>query len=380
MVTALVCAVAGTVFVVARHAVAAGGRASAFVVAGSRYVDAARTVPGLIVHPGGGYDGQFYFRLALDPADLARRAFGITFDTGARRGRIGYPALSWLLSFGHHALVPDSLIVVNVVGFALLGLAAGLMARASGRHALWGLTVAGYWGFLWTMGRDLTEVTAAAFLLLGLYAYRRQAWVAAGAGLLASLLCNESSAYVPVVIAAVQVAPRLVPAVRRWAPPAPLRATSAWIVPLAGYGAWQVTVLALTGSMPVLDSGSSNSGLPFVGPVRGLVHYLGRLPSTASLLWLGEAGLLALFTVLAALAVRRSAAPLHERGMWVVAAVLTVCAASGIWLGDVGFRSLYLVYVLDWLVLLGTRWRLRWPALAVPAAWLVVCVELVRFI
>ena len=47
------------------------------------------------------------------------------------------------------------------------------MAQSAGRHAFWGLAFAGYWGYLWTLGRDLTELTAAAFVLLGFAALLR---------------------------------------------------------------------------------------------------------------------------------------------------------------------------------------------------------------
>jgi hypothetical protein len=46
--------------------------------------------------------------------------------------------------------------VVNV-----LGLGGALLARDSGRHVLWGLVLPGYWGYLWSLGRDLTEISAA---------------------------------------------------------------------------------------------------------------------------------------------------------------------------------------------------------------------------
>jgi hypothetical protein len=59
---------------------------------------------------------------------------------------------------------------------------------------------------------------------------------------------------------------------------------------------------------------------------------------------------------------------------------LAVSAASGIWLGDVGFRSLDDVYLFSWLVLLGTSRRLWFYGGLVAATWLVVAVELARFI
>ena len=66
--------------------------------------------------------------------------------------------------------------------------------------------------------------------------------------------------------------------------------------------------------------------------------------------------------------------------LWVVSIALIFCAATGIWLGDVGFRSLDDAYLMSWLVLLHRPGRI-WPwAIICLAAWVVVFVELVRFV
>jgi len=60
--------------------------------------------------------------------------------------------------------------------------------------------------------------------------------------------------------------------------------------------------------------------------------------------------------------------------------LLAVSPAPGIWLGDVGFRSIDTLYLFGWIVLLGSSRRL-WPlAVASALMWGVVCVELVRFV
>src|ERR1700759_2251785 len=42
-----------------------------------------------------GYDGQFYYRMARNPANLAWSAYGIGFDAWYRLVRIGDPAAGW---------------------------------------------------------------------------------------------------------------------------------------------------------------------------------------------------------------------------------------------------------------------------------------------
>lgn len=391
-------AVAG-VFAILRAAVAGHGRIASFALVGSRSVTDRRALPhGVPVVDGPGYDGQFYYRLALDPADLSRTAFGIRLDDMERLGRIAYPALAWLAAGGVRSLVPVSLVVVNVV---LVGCAAGsaaaLVAR-SGRSPWWGLAPAGYVGFLWTLGRDLTELTAAAALLGGLLALRaRRPWLA-GALLAVAALGREVELVAAAAVAVVDVTSRVV---RRWPPPRRVRATlahwrvpsapigaAAWAVPVVVFVLWQVVVIAVTGASPLAHSGSANLAVPFDGLVHGVAHYLARLPSVPAAIWVVELALLVVVTATAAVGLRTATVPPHEVLLWVLALVVVVSAAPGIWLGDVGFRSFDDLFVMSWVVILGQpagRWRSWswWPRLVATAAaavWLGGFVELVRFI
>src|SRR5438093_13089613 len=58
---------------------------AAFVRAGDRFGSPAHAPKSLTIIHGIGYDGQFYYRLALDPFTKTRTAFGITLDQPARR-------------------------------------------------------------------------------------------------------------------------------------------------------------------------------------------------------------------------------------------------------------------------------------------------------
>jgi hypothetical protein len=74
------------------------------------------------VFRGSGYDGQFYYRLALNPANLHRSAYGIRFDNPYRVQRITYSVLAFVAAAGQMAAVPDALVAVNVLGLAVLAL------------------------------------------------------------------------------------------------------------------------------------------------------------------------------------------------------------------------------------------------------------------
>ncbi len=378
-----------TLFVVLRWMDAAHKQLGNFVIAGSHFAKIRLVPKNLPVRAESGYDGEFYYRLALDPFDLGRRAFGITFDSFSRTERIGYPFLAWLVAGGQHAAVPLALVVVNVAACGVVALAGGLLAKSAGRHALWGLVFAGYWGYLWTLGRDLTELTAAAFVLLGLAAFVRHAPLWSGLALLCAVLSKETTVLLVVTLGLVTLWLRLAhpqsemtsidPASsssRLISRLMPRRSDVAFLLPLLGFAVWQLILLHATGVLPLYKSGGENLGIPFVGLFHGLDHYFSLFPARASLIWLGELFILLLMSLGALLSLR--SAPVEFRGLWIASVVLFLCTATGIWLGDVGFRSLDDLYIVSWLVLF-YRQKSIWPwAVICFGTWCLVFVELVR--
>ncbi len=281
-------------FVLLRLGLAAGGDITRFVRAARPYAHRNGVPRGLLVFPGNGYDGQFYYRLALDPANLHRTAFGITMDAPFRVQRIGYPALAWLLSAGQHAWVPVALVAVNVLALAAVGLAGGTLARDAGRHALWGLLLAGYFGFFMSAGNDLTEPVAAACLLGGIIACRRGRPVLAGAAFGYGALTRETVLIVPLALGLT----RLISWARRAARPG--AADLAWAMPVVMFAAWQLVLRLATGSVILMDSAASNSspGLPFSQFADAVRMNLGLLwpPTGAACIWFLEVAALAACT------------------------------------------------------------------------------------
>ncbi len=365
-VPAVVAALGGTLFVLARLFVVAKGDLSRFVMAGRDFVDPATAPPGLHVFPGTGYDGQFYYRLALDPANLHKTAFGVTLDAGFRIQRIGMSALAWLVSGGQHQLVPASLVAVNLAALVVLAWLGGLIARDAGRHAAWGLLVAGYWGFLFSIGRDLPEVVASCFLVAGLVALRRSRPVLAGVVLACAVLTLETTLDVVIAVALVAFVQVVVRRSRR-----PGMRDAAWVVPLLAFVGWQLTGWAVTGTLPMRADTGDNLGVPFVAMVGAIVHYLVRITSLGSLVWLGELFVLAVVTLYAAWSLVRSRVPVWEKTAWVIALLVAVSLARGIWYGRADFRGFEDLYLLSSIVLLGSRHRLWLPAALVAVAWVV---------
>ena len=65
---------------------------SGFVTAGDRFVDGSQTPTTIrVLTDSGGYDGQFYYRLAVDPFTSGMTDHGVTFDYPSwRQQRIVY--------------------------------------------------------------------------------------------------------------------------------------------------------------------------------------------------------------------------------------------------------------------------------------------------
>ncbi len=71
-------------FALARYQIWAEGHLSLFMMAGHVYTHRPQLPRGLLRVPNAGYDGQFYYRLALNPFDWHPTAFGITMDQSYR--------------------------------------------------------------------------------------------------------------------------------------------------------------------------------------------------------------------------------------------------------------------------------------------------------
>jgi hypothetical protein len=146
---------------------------STFIVAGDRFVDASQT-PGPIavrVHSAG-YDGEFFYRLALNPLSFAPTAYGVTLDTPAfRMGRILYAALAWAASLGRPAAVPAALFTLNLLGIGAIAALAGLIARTAGLSWMLAPAIVLWPGFLVSLTHDTAEILACALILGAILCY-----------------------------------------------------------------------------------------------------------------------------------------------------------------------------------------------------------------
>jgi hypothetical protein len=368
-VAAIIVFTAAAGFLLVRLVAIGNGNISRFVIAGRAFVAPTRSPRGLAILPGNGYDGVFYYRLALDPFNLHHTAFGINLDTPFRLQRIGYPILAWSVSLNHHSWVPFTLVLVNLLALTSIGLVGGIIARDAGRHALWGLLLAGYFGFVFSIARDTTEPVAAAFLLAGVLAYRRGRPLLAGLLLAYGALTRET---VMVFVAAIAIT-RLVDVIRQRSRPD--REELVWLLPVAVFVAWQLIVDAVTGSLPFRSDASQNSGKPFIAMLDALRHNFTSLSlhHWALTVWVLEFVVLVVFVVLALASLRSTNAPGCERLGLVLFIIELAILSPSIWDGVADLRSLDEVYLFAVLILLSSpRRSLRIPATALAPALIAV--------
>jgi hypothetical protein len=361
---ALIATLAAVAFTLARWQTWAHGSISRFILVGRHFADVSQLPHGMPLVKTYGYDGQFFYRLALNPLNLHHTAYGITMDRPYRYMRIGYPALTWLVSLGQHNLVPVMLVVVNIAAIGALGYLGGMFAVDGGRHALAGLLMPGYFGLLTSLSRDTAEPLAAVCLVAGLLAVRRRRPVLAATLLAFGALTRET---VLVAVAALAVM-RMLGILRGRARPG--REDLAWAIPAAAFGAWQVVVRAATGSVPLLADGSRNAGTPFIAPVQALRHNLGHIhlhQFERYDLWLLELAILVCFSLAALLCLRATSAPGHER-LALVLYLVEICVVTPSTWNSLGsdMRSFIEVYLLAVIILLGTP-RRTLPAWLLPS-------------
>jgi len=346
-------------FALARWQTWARGNIGRFILVGRHFVvTPSQLPPGIPVAKTYGYDGQFFYRLALSPINFGHVANGIRMDQPYRYMRVGYPWLTWLASFGQHVLVPVTLVVINIVAIAAIGYLGGMFARQGGHHALAGLVLPAYFGLLTSLARDTAEPLAAACLLGGLLAVRARRPVLAGVLLAYGALTRET---VMIAVGALAIV-RVVGVLRlRPRPPWPGREDLAWALPTVVFAAWQVVVKLAVGRFPLLADSGRNAGAPFIAPLKALEHnfkHVNLHQFDQFDLWFLELAILVLFAVAALVCLRSTTAPVHERLAFVLYLVEICVVTPSTWSSlDADLRSFIEVYLLAAIILLGTPRR-----------------------
>lgn len=371
-VAGLVALLATTGFALARWQRWSKGHIASWILVGQRFAGPG-LAHGIPLRTGTGYDGQFYYRLAINPADLSSTAYGITLDAPYRLMRIGYPVLVWLASLGHGGLVPMMLVVVNVAAMAATGFCGAMFARDGGHHALTGLLLPMYFGLLTSISRDTAEPVACAFLVAGLLALRRRRPVLAGALLAFGALTRETAMVAVAAIALVRLV-TLVRARQRQQRGVLGRTDLAWVLPVVVFFGWELVARLATGTVPMLADSDRNAGLPFAAAfdaIRTNISQLNWSQFNDVDVWVLQFAVLVVLATLALCCLRRTQAPVHER-LALIGYLIEICVVTPTTWDSLtaDMRSFVEVYLLAVIILLSVR-RTRANSWLLPmaAAW-----------
>jgi hypothetical protein len=347
---------------------------SVFIDAGDLFVDSSKLDAPIIVRKhSDGYDGQFYYRLAVEPWPSASAAHGVTFDAAPWRAqRILYPVLAWAVSFGNAALVPVALVAVNLMAVGVVaGMAVAL--RAAAKLPLWfPFTVVLWPGFVVTIMHDTTELVPQALVMVALWAWAsgRTALFAVFAGL--APLAREVTILVPAGFFLWSAAAWL----RDRTGPSFARAIVCGLA-LLPFLVWRETLILTLHAAP---SSSNNIGWPGVGFVETVGRILSptsylRLPQlTAGLGWrmalalVGVVGLLAATATHVQSAVKNKLLAPTVIAWSLTAALITLLRTDGPWIEDIAiFRALTEYYALSIVVLAAASasWFVMLPVMGV---------------
>lgn len=335
---------------------------SRFIVLGDKFTKAADLPTQLhVMDNSWGYDGQFYYRLALDPFTKDVSQHGITLDLPSlRQQRIMYPFLVWLFSGGNSALVPILMLLVNYFGVLIIAWLVGVLAKSYGYHVLWGSILVFYPGLLLTIARDLTEIVALAFILGSIFFYRRHWYILFSLCLTAAALSRETAIFVAVGFAVV--------ACYRYIKQKSLEASKlclAIVIPITIFASWQ---LYLSKTWDVAASSANLrfnlASYPFEGMLSGLTQNLNPL-------YWNEVGLLFMTLLFTSASIRKSNIYTALKLAWLIYLILFLMLSHNVWVEDWSFLRVSTdFFALGALLLLAKprNYRLLIPSLSIVLA------------
>ena len=315
-----------------------------------------------------GYDGQFYYRFALDPFSDETRVQGLGIDHPAwRQQRILLPLLTWLIARGDPVFTAAAMLAINLLAISCLTLVVGQLLRFYGLSPWPALLFAFYPGFAISAGRFLTEPLSCLLLFTSilLLVNKRVLWAALVLAL--AVLARETAlAAALAVMAAWCLQTMLRVKVDRWKAPGP----GFWLLPIGTYVAWQWWLLQ-TWSKAAYAPAADGHVLhwPLAGIATSCKQMVAALnPENAFYLVM----MLVTFAWTLLVAAKFSRAHGPTRWMWLAYLALAAMMGVPIWNNSPGFmRTLTELHLLGLCIyLLAMSIPRRWLVMAWLSCWL----------
>jgi hypothetical protein len=342
----------------------AGKHLFGYISFGHKSVDTSElAVPKKYISNKFGYDGGFYYRLALDPFSNEERVKGIRFDNPKwRQQRILLPVLTHMIARGAPELTAAVMLAINLLAVAGISIVGGALLRSFGLSPWPALLLAFYPGFAISIERFLSEPLSCLLVLLSLLSlvYKRAAW---GAVILAlAVLARETALVVALAMAGMwflQTVFRM--KALQWKAPGPIY----WLPAIVIFILWQ---------MWLQDNWSNSAFVPvqnklLVWPLMGIITSLKRLFSELSIdniFFLFMMLMTFWWSIVVALAFRSSQGP--YRWIWLAYLAAATMFGAPIWDNSPGFlRTTTELNVIGMLVYMSA---VRTPHRLVMIVWL----------
>lgn len=307
---------------------------------GEKFADLKQLPNNLVVWKNYGYDGQFYYRLALNPFTSKKEEFGITIDIPSyRQQRIIYPFLTWIFSLGQKDFVPAVLLLVNFAALLMIGFIGSHFAKSLNLHSLWGLIFVIHPGFPYILSRDLTEILQTFFLLSSLLFVKTHRYLSSALLLTLAILTRETALVVAVSL--------LFTFKSRY-----------FLIPIVCYAVWQLILFLNWGQTPILLA-NLNLGFSFSGIISYLRYTLGFATYPQQLGFI-QLSFLLIFVIAVFNAFISSKAAKFIKIAWMLYLVMALLYTSYIWVADIAFfRALTEFYMLGAVILLSSKSKIR---------------------
>ncbi len=312
----------------------AGGHLYGFISFNTKRVDSATApIPARYVSDAFGYDGQFYYRFALNPFSTEEEVQGLSIDNPAwRKQRILLSLLTWVIAQGDAEATAYVMLAINLLAVAGLCIVGGLLLQRYGLPPWPALLLGMYPGFAISVERFLTEPLSFFLLLSSLLCLVDRRVLAGSLLLAAAVLARETALAVALAMSGIwllQIFTR--PPASHWRAPGPRY----WLLPMLTYLGWQYW---LGQQYPVGAVATAERGGLLVWPFSGLwesVKILVSNPNVMNLFFALMLTLVVAFTLLVALKFRESNGP--YRWIWLAYLGLTSLLGTPIWDNSPGF-------------------------------------------
>lgn len=291
-----------------------------------------------------GYDGQFFYRLALDPLLISESDFGVLIDKSQyRQQRILLPLITNLLTFGKREWVPHIFLAINYISLIGTTFVFTKILEKIGAPTTYAFLVIFYPGFVISISRSLSEPLAVFLLLLSVYSLLGKKQIFASVCLSLAVLARETALLVAVVGGGIWLIQLLQ---IRYKSKFPKVSAIFWLLPLFTFLLWQTYIYFRWGMLGA--SANDNLTLPFAGIVEAISN--NNYAQWASWLYVSEIIYVLIFALCLGAVTKRHHTLVFM--LWAIYGLLAACLSQYVWRNHYGFfRGLSEFHVFGFLLM-----------------------------